>query len=88
MSDDIRIEIPLGIFKTIKETIAVYHENLAEGFGHGDASDTDGLRDMIELNDYTNNLDEFDREEITDMIELNEALYFLNNFEDTNADLS
>lgn len=88
MSDDIRIEIPLGIFKTIKETIAVYHENLAEGFGHGDAFDTDGLRDMIELNDYTNNLDEFDREEITDMIELNEALYFLNNFEDTNADLS
>ena len=84
MSDDIRIEIPLGIFKTIKETIAVYHENEAEGFGHGDAFDTDGLRDMLEEND----LDEFDREEITDMIELNEALYFLNNFEDTNADLS
>ena len=85
MSDDIRIEIPLGIFKTIKETIAVYHENLAEGFGHGDASDTEGLRDMLE---EKNDLDEFDREEITDMIELNEALYFLNNFEDTNADLS
>ena len=84
MSDDIRIEIPKGIFKTIKETIAVYHENLAEGFGYGDAFDTDGLRDMLEEND----LDEFDREEITDMIEQNEALYFLNNFEDTNADLS
>ena len=84
MSDDIRIEIPLGIFKTIKETIAVYHENLAEGFGHGDAFDTDGLRDMLEEND----LDEFDRVEIQEMIQQNEALYFLNNFEDTNADLS
>ena len=85
MSDDIRIEIPKGIFKTIKETISVYHENLAEGFDHGDAFDTDGLRDMLE---EKNDLDEFDREEITYMIEQNEALYFLNNFEDTNADLS
>ena len=85
MSDDIRIEIPKGIFDTIHETVASYHENLAEGFCHGDASDTEGLRDMLE---EKNDLDEFDREEITDMIQLNEALYFLNNFEDTNADLS
>ena len=77
MSNDIRIEIPLGIFKTIKETIAVYHENLAEGFGHGDASDTDGLRDMLKEND----LDEFDRVEIQEMIEQNEALSFLNNMD-------
>ena len=94
MSNDIRIEIPKGIFKTIKETISVYHENLAEGFDHGDAFDTDRLRDMLEEDAdrksmaLPHDLDEFDREEITDMIELNEALYFLNNFEDTNADLS
>jgi|TARA_Y100000034_G_scaffold105652_1_gene133134 hypothetical protein len=93
---DILLLIPKGIFKTIKETVAVYHENEAEGFCHGDAFDTDRLRDMLEEDDYTNNLDEFDREEITDMIELNEALYFLTNFEATtiakiaalNADLS
>jgi len=62
-----------GIGKTIRETIAVYRENKAEGFFLGPPDDTHELYLLL----LDKDLDEDDKDEVREMIDLNEAYDFL-----------